>query len=397
MKSFAIFLTFSVLFQASLANCEESKKEELERKAAVAKAKAEELNAKSDKSFNDQPAWQTVTNRQNYYSFQRFLQACNYQFRVPEKTALFVTAGFPRSEFGFYRVIPPTDPNRPGIIAVSDESNFESVNDTIASIRRATSAILLARGMRKHYETRRASSILVARPDNKIDDGIKEANHRLSQLPYISAAKAMMSAEASNDLGSLERAASGGRGWRQFEGSLMNTQNEAYQSISQSAVDAQETVINRIKEFAFNKGADLEKRAEDVGKPIDLVAFEIDIYHYWPCGVYYFVKTAEGRTYFLYNVGKSYRDPDEDFLPRFVYASFNVSILTHYEETGKITEKDLFELGQRNFIFPVKEGGIFYISELWPESTRKKAKEELTKLYKTRGFLTIQDLHKWLK
>ena len=81
--------------------------------------------------------------------------------------------------------------------------------------------------------------------------------------------------------------------------------------------------MERARQFAWSEAAKIEEIAREVGKPTNLVGFEVDFENKYPTGIDYYVKTTDGKTYVLQNIGANFATPGESFVPATVYGRFN--------------------------------------------------------------------------
>lgn len=335
-------------------------------------AQSRHLADKHEKLLRDQqtnPEVQKALNNPGA-AFQRFKEAYGPHLptTLPESSEIVRRTGFHMGPRGAHVVVAPADPHRPGVVITADETHLDELDATVATLRDATSEELKTR--KDHGEAignLRANSYVIVKPGRALEKGLSEARIALSSLPDQVAANAVVQAKIKSGPGPLasaerrvERAARRGLGRRRFEEGLREGLPQAVSGATKAVNDTVDLISEKAKSSALTGAARMEARAIEVGKPTDLLGFEVDFLNHKDMGVEYTLTTDQGNHYFIRNLGKNYSDEKGPYVPAFVYGRFNVAILEAYEKHGKITETDLHRIAEANRFTVSESGELIY-------------------------------------
>ncbi|HQH27062.1 MAG TPA: hypothetical protein PLP17_06670, partial [Oligoflexia bacterium] len=395
------------------------------RKAEESKKRADQLEARMKAEARAKAGLAAVVDcvqgsaaYQRFYSYYR----ANVPARLPEPGVIAAQTELPPTEWGSQLVFSPKDRSRPGVVFAMDPQHEQAVQDVVRELREATSKVLtqqlglgyldrfpggeLLKLANPTYRERRANAILVARSGEFLERSIDEANSRLADVPRYAAAEGTQRALAQTPSPRifrrirpsaserLEMAAQGGRGSGRFEAGLVSGLGEAQQSGRTAVGNTRALIVERARQYAFEGAAKVEQEAIAVNKEPTLVGYEVDFKNQRPNGIDYYVKTDEGQTYVVHNVGKNFQDEAGNFLPADVYAAFNVDLLTHYEtNNGSISREALYDFSMKRNLFPTEEGEIVYLN---PAKRSAEAQEAITgrlrTLYQAKKGLSRSDI-----
>lgn len=382
-----------------------------ETRSALCKKRADELERKLHDLRDNPQVQDRLARSTTSTAFWRFRGA--YLPYLPTRPldmeTVIARTGLPRGHWGTHAIIRPKDPNRPGIVAVADEESLHAVAHVISRLRNATTATLIAGKLlrldRKYIESTRANAIVVAKPRNKLHDGIRRASDDLAQLPDWVAAYAVLRAESMTGDGPwasaelrVERAARGGLfGGRAFNEGLDFGRGQAAELAHGVVEDVIELMAERTKQMAWDYASRIEAQASEVGKAAELLGLELDFANSRAIGVEYYVTANEGKTYLLRNVGRNFQEANGDFVPAEVYGRFNVRLLREYGKNHSISREFLYKSALVYDLFPTEEGEIVFVNaKLHPEAAMAKIRETLSTQYARKQSLSLKDIQQAL-
>lgn len=402
--------------QADLDGDKFARVRQMESLAASAKAAADKILAEgekmSEKYSHTGRYSSSLSHTRILNDYSRFIP------KLPDKNAIIAQTGLAPSDWDTHTVISPEDPNRPGVIITSDQTTAEIVEQGVAELRDATTGVLLLDGRSDDMYKTRATSIIVFRQGELLENGVKLAEERLEKLPEMIASQATQRAVQTTASRGLfpriaaqlayrrtERAAMGGLGARQFDNALVAGRREAQRNGQQAVDSAVNLIANRAREYAFSQAAEVEKIAIEVWKNPALMGCEVDFGNKRPAGVDYFAKTQEGKTHYLHLQGVDHNNKIVNYVPPEVYGRFNVDILTAYDNGKEALEKQsgskqpylissqqLYQIAMKpeTNIFPTEDGDMVYLDP----AKHEKAIAQLKEIYNRQQHLTSNDIKK---
>lgn len=398
--------------QADLDGDKFARVRQMEALAASAKAAGDKILAEAEKHGSTGRSSLSATYRRFLADYTRFIP------KLPDKTAIIAQTGLPPSDWDTHTVISPEDPNRPGVIITSDQATAEKVEEGVAELRSATTITLLDDKRDADMYKTRATSIIVFRQGELLDEGVNLAKQRLEKLPEMIASQATERAVETTARRGIfpriaarrapmrtERAAMGGMGARQFESALVAGRAEVQRNGQKVVDSAVKLIANRAREYAFTQAAEVERIAIEVWKNPALMGCEVDFDNQRPVGVDYFAPTQEGKTHYLHLQGTDHNNEIVNYVPPEVYGRFNVDILTAYDNGKEALEKQsgnkepylisrsqLYQIAMKpeTNIFPTEDGDMVYLDP----AKHEKAILQLKEIYNRQQHLTSNDIKK---
>ncbi len=406
--------------QADLDGDKFARVRQMEALAASAKAAGDKILAEAEKMAEK---YNHTGQSSLPATYTRFLtDYTRFIPKLPDKTAIIAQTGLAPSDRNTHAVISPEDPNRPGVIITSDQATAEKVEEGVAELRSATTITLLDDKRDADMYKTRATSIIVFRQGELLDEGVNLAKQRLEKLPKMIASQATLRAvDTTAESGILarifprraerraamntERAAMGGLGARRFDSGLVAGRPEAQRNGQQAVDSAVKLIANRAREYAFTQAAEVERIAIEVWKNPALMGCEVDFDNQRPVGVDYFAPTQEGKTHYLHLQGMDHNNEIVNYVPPEVYGRFNVDILTAYDNGKEALEKQsgnkepylisrsqLYQIAMKpeTNIFPTEDGDMVYLDP----AKHGKAIAQLKEIYNQQRHLTSNDIKK---